>query len=181
MDNLNLEILYLDNIKKTFRYYQSLGETCIHRMNIDELNYCYGSESNSILILVKHLSGNMVSRWTDFATSDGEKEWRNRDGEFEHSLETKEELLAIWHRGWDILYGALNSMSPNQLSDLITIRGEKQTILEAINRQLAHYSYHIGQIVFIAKSLSDEPWKTLSIAKGASEQFNRNMKNKTNL
>jgi hypothetical protein len=114
----------------------------------------------------------MLSRWTDFLTTDGEKEWRNRDGEFEIGLETKEELMQLWKNGWDCFFDAINSLQPEQLSQIIYIRNEGQTAMDAINRQLAHYPYHIGQIVFYAKMLKTTEWNSLSIPKNKSNDYN---------
>jgi hypothetical protein len=129
-------------------------------------------DTNSIATIVKHLSGNMLSRWTDFLTSDGEKEWRNRDAEFEATIKTKEELLNVWNRGWDCFFEALNELKPEQLSTIIYIRNEGHTVIEAINRQLAHYPYHVGQIVFYAKMLKESEWTSLSIPKYKSNSYN---------
>ena len=129
-------------------------------------------DTNSIAVIVKHLSGNMLSRWTDFLTTDGEKETRNRDGEFENDLQTKEEVFSVWNAGWDCFLGALDSLQPEQLSEIIYIRNEGHTVIEAINRQLAHYPYHVGQIVFYAKQLKKAEWNSLSIPKNKSNTYN---------
>jgi len=163
---------YLESVKKQFLYYKMLGEKAIAQLEPDQLFVTLNEDTNSIATIVKHVSGNMLSRWTDFLTSDGEKEWRNRDSEFENDLQSKEEVLLIWNKGWDCLLNTLNSLNPEQLSDIIYIRNEGHTVIEAINRQLAHYPYHIGQIVFYAKQLKKGDWDSLSIPKNKSGNYN---------
>jgi Protein of unknown function (DUF1572) len=156
---------YLESVKKQFEYYKLLGEKTVEQMPEEALFWQYNTESNSIATIIKHLSGNMLSRWTDFLTTDGEKEWRNRDGEFEHDIETKADLLTVWNEGWACLFEAINSITEADFDTIIYIRNERHTIVEAINRQLAHYPYHIGQLVFIGKMVCQENWKSLSIPK----------------
>ncbi|MGO4771954.1 DUF1572 family protein [Flavobacterium sp. W22_SRS_FK3] len=163
---------YLESIKKQFLYYKMLGEKAMDQLGSEQLFVAKNEDTNSIATIIKHISGNMLSRWTDFLTSDGEKEWRNRDGEFENDSQTKEEVLEVWNNGWDCFLNALNSLKPDQLSDIIYIRNEGHTVIEAINRQLAHYPYHIGQIVFYAKQLKNEQWNSLSIPKNKSGNYN---------
>ncbi len=163
---------YLQSIKKQFSYYKQLSEKTFAQLPNEALFWQYNSESNSIAIIVSHLSGNMLSRWTDFLNSDGEKPWRNRDQEFETIIKCKQELLDKWERGWQCFSLALDSLKEEDLQKTILIRNEKHTVIEAINRQLAHYPYHIGQIVFIGKMITHENWKSLSIPKGKSESFN---------
>jgi len=163
---------YLEGIKKQFLYYKSLGEKTIDQVSDENLFWQYNKDSNSIATIVKHLWGNMKSRWTDFLTSDGEKEWRARDAEFENDIKTKEELLTKWKEGWQCLFEALDSVNETNFDQPIYIRNIEHSITEAINRQLAHYSYHVGQIVFLGKMICDEDWQSLSIAKGASKSFN---------
>jgi hypothetical protein len=167
-----METGYLESVKKQFAYYQSLGEQTMARLTDEQLFWQYNAESNSIAILVKHLSGNMLSRWTDFLTTDGEKEWRQRDGEFETDATTKAEVLKIWERGWLCLYEALNSLKEEDLTTTIYIRNQGHSVMEAINRQLAHYPYHIGQMVFLGKMLCSQSWVSLSIPKGNSQTYN---------
>jgi Protein of unknown function (DUF1572) len=171
---MKTSISYLESVKKQFLYYKTLGEKAMDQLESEQLFLAPNEEANSIATIVKHLSGNMVSRWTDFLTTDGEKEWRNRDAEFEATIKSKTELLATWNKGWSCLFEALNSLKPEQLSTIIYIRSEGHTIIEAINRQLAHYPYHIGQIVFYAKMLKKGEWKNLSIPKNKSNEYNRN-------
>jgi len=169
-----LETNYLKSIKQQFEYYKILGEKAIDQLEEEQLFISLNEDSNSIATIVKHLSGNMLSRWTDFLTSDGEKEWRNRDAEFENDIKTKSELLAIWNKGWECLFKAINPLSEADLLKIIYIRNEGHTVTEAINRQLAHYPYHIGQIVFLAKLLKKTEWSSLSIPKNKSANYNAN-------
>lgn len=163
---------YLESVKKQFLYYKMLGEKSIDQLEPQQLFVSVNEDTNSIATIIKHISGNMLSRWTDFLTSDGEKEWRNRDAEFENDLQSKEEVLNVWNKGWDCFLDALNSLNPEQLSDIIYIRNEGHTVIEAINRQLAHYPYHVGQIVFYAKQLKNGDWDSLSIPKNKSGNYN---------
>jgi tartrate dehydratase beta subunit/fumarate hydratase class I family protein len=165
---------YLESVKKQFLYYKTLGEKAIDQLEPEQLFVSINEDTNSIATIVKHLSGNMLSRWTDFLTSDGEKEWRNRDSEFDSSYHgnDKEELLATWNKGWECFFEALNGLKEEQLSEIIYIRNEGHTVIEAINRQLAHYPYHIGQIVFYAKMLKNSEWSSLSIPKNKSNSYN---------
>lgn len=163
---------YLESAIKQFEYYKMLGEKTFAQLQEEQLFWQHNEESNSIAIIVKHLWGNMLSRWTDFLTTDGEKEWRNRDEEFENDIKDKEELLHKWNEGWQCLLDALNALEESDLDKVIYIRNQGHTVLEAINRQLAHYPYHVGQIVLIGKMLCDKDWKSLSILRGSSHQFN---------
>lgn len=163
---------YLESAKKQFLYYKTLGEKAMDQLEPEQLFVSINENTNSIATIVKHLSGNMLSRWTDFLTSDGEKEWRNRDAEFEETIKTKEELLAIWNQGWNCFLEALNGLQAEQLSEIIYIRNEGHTVIEAINRQLAHYPYHVGQMVFYAKMLKNSEWSSLSIPKNKSNNYN---------
>lgn len=163
---------FLESAKKQFLYYKTLGEKAIDQLEEDQLFISLNEDTNSIAQIVKHLSGNMLSRWTDFLTSDGEKEWRNRDDEFVDTYKSKEELLENWNKGWNCLFLAINQLKPEQLSDIIYIRNEGHSVVEAINRQLAHYPYHIGQIVFYAKLLKKTEWESLSIPKNKSGDYN---------
>lgn len=155
-----------------FRYYKELGEKTIEQVPEIKLSFQTNNETNSINTIVKHLSGNMVSRWTDFLSSDGEKEFRNRDDEFNDTIESKKELMEIWEQGWNVLFDSLEGLSFQDLEKIIYIRNEGHTVIEAINRQLCHYSYHVGQIVMIGKIICGDKWKSLSIPKGESKSFN---------
>ncbi|MBG6133308.1 hypothetical protein IWQ47_004765 [Aquimarina sp. EL_43] len=164
---------YLEGIQKQFAYYKSLGEKTIDQTPEEKLFWQYNNESNSIAIIVKHLWGNMKSRWTDFLTTDGEKEWRQRDAEFENDILSKKDLLIKWNDGWQCLFEALESIDQDNFNQPIYIRNIEHSITEAINRQLAHYSYHIGQIVCIGKMIVGEEWQSLSIPKGKSIAYNQ--------
>jgi hypothetical protein len=155
-----------------FRYYKELGEKTIEQVPEIKLSFQTNNETNSINTIVKHLSGNMVSRWTDFLSSDGEKEFRNRDDEFNDTIESKKELMEIWEQGWNVLFDSLEGLSFQDLEKIIYIRNEGHTVIESINRQLCHYSYHVGQIVMIGKIICGDKWKSLSIPKGESKSFN---------
>jgi len=163
---------YLESVRKQFLYYKSLGEKAMAQLEGEQLFVMTNDDTNSIATIIKHLSGNMLSRWTDFLTTDGEKEWRQRDAEFENDLQSKDQVMAIWEKGWKCFFDALDSLKPGQLSEIIYIRNEGHTVVEAINRQLAHYPYHIGQIVFYAKQLKKTEWETLSIARNKSNSYN---------
>ena len=160
-----------DLFLKRFQYYKELAEKTFDQVSEEQLFWKYNEESNSIATLVKHLSGNMQSRWTNFLTEDGEKSWRKRDSEFENDIQSKAEMMEIWTKGWQVLFEALNQITEENWSDTIFIRGEKHTVLDAVLRQLAHYPYHIGQIIYIGKMVKDADWKTLSIAKNQSIPF----------
>lgn len=163
---------YLESVKKQFEYYQMLGDKTFAQLSDEQLFWQYNEESNSIATIVKHLWGNMLSRWTDFLTTDGEKDWRKRDSEFENDLADKDELIAKWNEGWTCLLNAINPLSEKDLRKEIFIRNQGHSIVEAINRQLAHYAYHVGQIVFIGKMMCNENWTSLSIPKGISTKYN---------
>jgi hypothetical protein len=162
---------YLESVIKQFEYYKLLGEKTITQVSDEKLFLQANEESNSIAIIVNHLAGNMLSRWTDFLTTDGEKEWRNRDAEFEDEITNKQQLMEKWNEGWGVFLSALNSLTDDDLDRIIFIRNQGHTVLEAINRQLAHYPYHIGQIVFIGKMYAQK-WDSLSIPKGNSSAYN---------
>jgi hypothetical protein len=164
---------YLESVKKQFEYYKMLGEKTFSQVPDEKLFWQYNEDSNSIATIVKHLWGNMLSRWTDFLTSDGEKEWRNRDAEFENDVQSRQELLDKWNEGWTCLFQAINSLTAEDLDKIIYIRNQGHTVMEAINRQLAHYPYHVGQIVFLGKMLAENGWTSLSIPKGNSQNYNQ--------
>ena len=162
---------YLESAIKQFQYYKMLGERAIAQIPEEKLFWQHNSNSNSIATIIKHLTGNMLSRWTDFLTTDGEKEWRKRDDEFENSIESKDDLLKVWSQGWNICLETLKSLDASDLEKTIYIRNQGHTVVEAINRQLSHYPYHVGQIVFIAKMVAPH-WEPLSIPKGNSKSYN---------
>ena len=163
---------YLTSVKKQFEYYKSVGEKTFDQLDEKDLFWQYNEESNSIAIIVNHLWGNMKSRWTDFLTSDGEKEWRNRDLEFETVIKNKTELLEKWNDGWECLFDALDSVTEDDFETKVFIRNQEHSIIEAVNRQLAHYSYHIGQLVYVRRMIKGSEWKSLTIPKGKSIEFN---------
>lgn len=164
---------YIEDSLSLFRYYKKLGEGAIEQVSDEQLFTTLDPEMNSIAIIVKHIAGNMRSRWTDFLTSDGEKPDRNRDTEFEQPPSTRSGLLKSWNDGWDRVFSALEPLSDSDLERSVSIRGEPHSVMQAINRQIAHYAQHIGQIVFLAKHLRTSEWQTLSIPRGKSEEFNR--------
>ncbi|RNC85788.1 MAG: DUF1572 domain-containing protein [Balneola sp.] len=163
---------YLESVRKQFEYYKLLGERTFDQLEDEDLFWEYNPESNSIAIIVKHLWGNMLSRWTDFLTTDGEKEWRNRDTEFEADITTRGEMMEKWDEGWTCLFAAINSVHEEHFDQLVYIRNMGHTIPEAINRQLAHYSYHIGQIVYIGRMKKGDAWRSLSVPKGGTAAYN---------
>ncbi|MCR8852232.1 DUF1572 domain-containing protein [Lysinibacillus fusiformis] len=166
---------YLQVVQKRFKNVKELGDGALTQLEGAELHWAYNEESNSIAVIVKHVSGNMISRWTDFLTTDGEKTTRNRDDEFINSLNTKEAIIAVWEEGWQVFLGALETITESDLQGHVTIRGEKLAVIDAIERQMAHYSQHIGQIIYIAKQVKGSDWQTLSIARGQSQAFNKAM------
>ena len=168
-----MENSYLSSVIKQFEYYKLLGDKTIGQLTLEELKHEFVEGSNSVAIIVKHIVGNMLSRWTNFLTEDGEKEWRHRDSEFEDTFQSKEELLAYWNNGWECLFEAINPLSSSDLNRIIYIRNQGHTVTEAINRQLAHYAYHIGQLVFLGKLTKGKNWESLSIPKGQSTTYNK--------
>lgn len=163
---------YLESIHKQFAYYKMLGDKTFAQLSDEALFWQYNKDSNSIGIIVKHLWGNMLSRWTDFRTSDGEKTWRQREAEFDADIKTRAELLEKWETGWQCLFDALAPLTKTDLEKLVYIRNQGHTISEAINRQMAHYAYHVGQIVFIGKMTQGNQWQSLSIARGQTATYN---------
>jgi len=167
--------VYLRVVIERFKSVKTLGDKTIEQLSEKDIHWTYNQESNSIAVIVKHLSGNMISRWTYFLTSDGEKENRNRDEEFIDDISSKSELISVWEKGWDALIDTLTGLKEDDLLKTIKIRGEKHLVLEAIERQMAHYAYHVGQIVYIGKQLKNNEWKTLSIPRGKSEDYRKEM------
>jgi hypothetical protein len=163
---------YLESAKRQFTLYKQLCEKAMAQLSDEALFWQPDPESNSIAIIIKHLWGNMLSRWTDFLTTDGEKDWRRRDEEFENDAHNREELMIKWEAGWQCLFNALDSITDQDLEHTIYIRNDGHTILEAINRQVSHYAYHAGQIVYIAKMVAKDNWHTLSIARNKSRDYN---------
>ncbi|MED1600395.1 DUF1572 family protein [Alkalihalophilus marmarensis] len=168
---MNFSEEYIRVITARFNNVKELGDKTIEQLSDEELLWSLNDESNSIAVIIKHVSGNMISRWTDFMTSDGEKEWRNRDEEFTIAAYSKAELIEYWDNGWTVMLDSLKSLKEEDLLKAVYIRGEGHLVIEAIERQLSHYSYHIGQIVYIAKQIKGSEWSSLSIPKGKSEEF----------
>lgn len=167
-----MEANYITGVVKQFRYYKKLGEEAIQQLTDAQLFWRYHEENNSIALIVHHLAGNMLSRFTDFLTTDGEKPTRNRDAEFAVEPNDRAALMTMWEKGWSCLLATVEDLTADQLQHIVYIRNEGHTVVEALNRQLAHYPYHIGQIVFVAKMLTGENWKSLSIARNKSADYN---------
>ena len=163
---------FIESTRKQFEYYKLLGDKTMQQLSDEQLFWSYNEESNSIATIVKHLWGNMLSRWTDFLTTDGEKESHNRDAEFINDATTRQEVLEQWEEGWTCLFQALDALSSDDLTRIIYIRNQGHTVTEAIHRQLAHYPYHVGQLVFIGKMLATQ-WTSLSVPRGKSSDFNQ--------
>jgi hypothetical protein len=166
---------FLQSAIKRLSYYKELGDKTFAQLNEIDFHFKPNAESNSIAIIVQHMAGNMLSRWTDFLTTDGEKEWRNRDAEFEEQNLSKKQLLDLWEKGWSCCLGTLAALTENDLLKTIYIRSEGLLAVDAINRQLAHYPYHVGQLIYVGKIIKNKNWQNLSIAKGNSDDFNRQM------
>ena len=166
---------FIDTAVRRLKYYKDLGDKTFDQLGDADFHFQPNAESNSIAIIIQHMAGNMLSRWTNFLTEDGEKEWRQRDDEFEIHNYQKQELIDLWEKGWACFLNAIEPLTKKELKQTIAIRQEPLTVVDAINRQLAHYPYHVGQIVFIAKIIKDKHWKTLSIAKGKSKEYNDRM------
>lgn len=163
---------FLQTAVRRLKYYKDLGDKTFEQLNEWDFHYQPNDESNSIAVIIQHMAGNMLSRWTNFLTEDGEKEWRKRDEEFEIHTYTKQQLLELWEKGWTCFFNALESLKKKDLKKTVHIRKEPLTVIDAINRQLAHYPYHIGQIIFLAKIIKNKSWKNLSIPRGDSQQYN---------
>jgi Protein of unknown function (DUF1572) len=166
---------YLEDSIELLRYYKKMAERAMDQVADEQLYETLDGDANSIAVIVKHMAGNMRSRWTDFLTSDGEKPDRNRDSEFVEPPATREALLQIWEDGWARVFGALEPLSDADLGRTITIRGEAHSVMQAINRQMGHYANHIGQIVLLAKHFARDGWQSLTIPKNKSTDFNRNV------
>lgn len=164
---------YLSSAIKQFQNYKDQAERTFDQLSDEELIWQANPESNSIAMIVQHMAGNMLSRWTNFMTEDGEKTWRQREAEFELVLKTRPEIIKQWELGWDCFFKALQSLKIEDLEKTIFIRNQRHTVVEAINRQLTHYPSHVGQIMFIGKMLKGKDWQSLSIAKGATAAFNK--------
>lgn len=164
---------YLNSILKQFHYYRSLGDKTFDQLSFADMQSEFGEDANSITIIVKHIVGNMLSRWTNFMNEDGEKDWRNRDEEFQDTYTSKEQLVTQWKKGWQCLFDAIEPLTAEDLERIVYIRNQGHTVTEAINRQLSHYAYHVGQIVFLGKLIKGKDWQSLSIPKGKSSKYNQ--------
>ncbi len=164
---------YLEDSLELFRYYKKLAERAMEQVTDEQLFATLDEESNSIALVVKHMAGNMRSRWTDFLTTDGEKPDRNRDSEFVDPPVTREALLQTWEDGWEHVFRAVGPLADSDLARTVTIRGEAHSVMQAINRQVAHYAHHVGQIVLLAKHFAHAHWKSLSVPRNRSAEFNR--------
>ena len=170
--------IFLQSAIKRLNYYKALGNNTFNQLAEDDFHVQLNVESNSLCILIQHMAGNMLSRWTNFLISDGEKDWRKRDAEFEEQHLTKQQLIDLWETGWACCLNALQALNEEDLIKTIHIRHEACPVIDAINRQLAHYPYHVGQIIYLAKIIKNKDWQQLSIAKGHSEEFNRQLHTK---
>ncbi|MGE9313924.1 DUF1572 family protein [Niabella sp. CJ426] len=168
--------IFLTSAIQQFRAYKELGDKTFDQVTEKDFYYNPGEACNNLAVIIEHLNGNMRSRWTNFLTEDGEKEWRNRDVEFEAQSKSAVELLELWEEGWAVLFTALTSLREEDLNKTVYIRTQPLTVIEAIHRQLTHYASHVGQIVYIGKMIKGEGWKSLSIEKGGSGAFNEQMK-----
>jgi hypothetical protein len=168
---MSLEKHFLENTIGVFINYRNLAEKSFAQLDRDaNLHYQPDAESNSIAVIMKHMAGNMISRWTDFLTTDGEKPTRNRDSEFVDGIESREQLVEFWNKGWKVFMDTLHSLKEEDLLKTVTIRAEGLTVMQALNRQTAHYAYHVGQIVFLAKHIKNSGWTSLSIPKNKSDE-----------
>jgi len=165
--------MIIDSIKKEYQRYKVLGEGAIRQVSDSEINNIIGDENNSITIVIRHISGNLKSRFTDFLTSDGEKSWRNREDEFDSVELDKTELMKVWEEGWTVLFDTLEPLTDKDLSKTVKIRGIDLLVHAALHRSLVHTSYHVGQIVILARIFTGEKWESLSIPKGKSSQYNK--------
>src|SRR5438128_1186634 len=179
MTNQSIGEHYLEDALYTFRYYKQLADRAFAQISDEDFFRIIDDESNSIAVNMKHIAGNMISRWTDFLTTDGEKPERNRDIEFVMLPETtKEDVLVYWEKGWQCAFNAIEPLTPDDLMRTITIRGKDHTVIQAIDRQLAHYAYHVGQIVYLAKHFKASDWQSLSVPKNRSAEFNAKLQNR---
>lgn len=159
----DIATVFLKSAIKRLGYYKELGDKTLTVLDTTDCHFTPNEECNSIALIIQHMAGNMLSRWTDFLTTDGEKEWRNRDGEFEITTQSKEQLMELWEKGWNCCLNAIKNLKEEDLLKIIYIRGEGLPVVDAVNRQLAHYPYHVGQIIYIAKMIKKDEWESLSI------------------
>jgi hypothetical protein len=164
---------YIEDSLALFRYYKRLAERAMEQVSDEQLFAAIDSEANSVAVIVKHMVGNMRSRFTDFLATDGEKPWRDRDSEFVATPSTRKEMMTAWEDGWNLVFTAIEPLTDADLARTVTIRGEAHSVMQAINRQLAHYPHHVGQIVFVAKHFACDRWQSLSVPRNQSAEFNR--------
>ncbi len=164
---------FLQSVTATFRKQKALAERAVEQLSDGQLHERLDENTNSVAVIMKHLAGNMCSRWTDFLTTDGEKPWRKRDTEFVDDIPSRTALMALWEEGWECTFSAVGALQAEDLTKTITIRGHEHTVIEAIHRQIDHYGYHVGQIILIARVLAKESWQTLTVPPGESEEYNR--------
>ena len=165
--------VFLESAIAKYKAQKDLAERAIVQLGDEKLHQPLDENTNSVAIIMKHMAGNMLSRWTDFLTTDGEKQWRNRDSEFVDDFHSRDDLMAFWQRGWDCLFSTLNALTVGDLTRTVRIRGELHNVIEAIHRELDHYGYHVGQIVLVARVLAKDNWTTLTIPRGGSEEYNQ--------
>ena len=175
MSDQELGAHYLETVKDRFRHTKALADRAVAQLLDEQLRAEPTPGSNSIAVTMRHIAGNQRSRWTDFLTTDGEKAWRDRDTEFADGDRTRAEILAHWEEGWRTLFEALDALGPDDLQKTVTIRSKPCSAMVAIERQMAHYGYHVGQIVYVARMLLGDGWRTLSVPKGGSDAYNRDM------
>lgn len=166
---------FMESALYEFRRYKTLGDKTFAQLSDEDIHWQYSEQDNSIAVIAKHMTGNMLSRWTNFLTEDGEKSWRERDAEFEDTYHSKEEMISAWEKGWDCLFDALAQVNEKNFNSKVKIRGEDHSIMGAVSRQIGHYASHTGQIIFIGKMIKGEDWVSLSIPKGESKAFNKRM------
>jgi len=177
---MSLGKTYLNVVQERFKLVKADGDKTLAQLDIEQLHWAFNEESNCIAVIVKHVSGNMISRWTDIFTTDGEKKTRNRDDEFLDSIASKEELIATWEKGWAVFLNILDNLTEEDLLNNITIRGQQHSVIDAIERQMAHYASHVGQIIYVAKQIKGDSWKTLSIPRGQSLAYTDAIRKKDN-
>lgn len=170
---MSIGTAYLETAIKRLVYYKGLADKTFEQLTDDDFNVAPNEASNSIAVIIQHMAGNMLSRWTNFLTEDGEKEWRQRDAEFEGQHYSRQQLIDLWEKGWSCFLDAVRSLKEEDLLKTVTIRQEPLIVIDAVNRQLAHYPHHVGQIIYIGKMIKNGEWKSLSIGKGKSEEYNK--------
>jgi len=180
MGSADVCVTVIESAVVSFRSNKGWADKAVAQLSDDKLHVALDPSTNSIAVIMKHVAGNLLSRWTDFLTTDGEKPWRNRDGEFVDSFRSRADVLDFWEKGWCCLFDTLEGLQPDDLSKTVTIRGEPHSVPLAIHRSMAHSGYHIGQIIMIARILAGDDWKTITIPRGASSDYNRRVWGKRN-